>query len=409
MQKRLLVIGGGPEMVPLFSLTKQMGLQTVVTDRDPHAPGFLYADDHILASTRDIKETVEKVLVFHAKKPIHGVMTIANDVPLTVASVARVLHLPEIPPLEIAEILSDKFKMKEVFKASGIPLPWFQQITTFKELQQIVHERGFPLVLKPVDNCGGRGVFRLTSVDNLQEAFSTAQTFSRRGTLLVEAFLEGPQVSTESIVYHGRVYTIGFSDRNYEFLEKYAPHFIENGGELPSHLSPADQRKMYQLLEKTAQALHLTNGVLKGDLILHNGEAKIIEVAGRLSGGYFCTHETPLSTGIEIVVPVIKMALGEKVDEQDLKPKYHRGVCQRYFFPTEGKVVAVEGIDQVKKLPWVKLFSLNVKIGDIIKKPVDSNASVGVIMTIGETREEALERMAEAMAHIKIKTIKQTL
>jgi len=402
MSKRLLIIGAGVEMLPIFDITKEMGLKTVVTDMNPNAPGFSYADDYIIASTRDVEETIKKVKEFNSKKKIDGVMTIASDVPLTVAKVAKSLGLPEIPTVEIAELVSNKLKMKQAFKKKGVPIPNFQEINSFAELERFIDQNGLPVVIKPLDNCGARGVYLLTKKTEVKKLYELTKSQSVGAkTILVEQFLEGPQVSTESIVYKGKVYTPGFSDRNYEFLDKYAPNIIENGGELPSCLSEKDQTKIKRCIEKAAEALGMQYGVLKGDMVLNEGEAKVIEVAGRLSGGYFCTHETPLSTGVNIIKPVIQMALGEEVDINELIPKYQKGVCERFFFPATGKIKKIIGKEKVEKLPYVKKFSLYLNEGDTVDPTTNHTKRGGIILTIGKTRKEAIKRAEEAVKMIK--------
>ena len=95
------------------------GLKTVGSDANPDAPAFFHADQRIIASTRDALETVAAVKAFHARFPIDGVMTLANDVPLTVACTAVELGLPGIP-VAAARIASDKLLMKLAFKGQGI-------------------------------------------------------------------------------------------------------------------------------------------------------------------------------------------------------------------------------------------------------------------------------------------------
>ncbi len=87
---------------------------------------------------------------------------------------------------------------------------------------------------------------------------------------------------------------------------------IENGGDLPSYLSTSDQSLIIDTVESTAAALNIKNGVIKGDMVLSNGKPYIIEVAARLSGGYFCSHEIPHSTGVDFVGNAIRLALGEE-------------------------------------------------------------------------------------------------
>ena len=122
----------------------------------------------------------------------------------------------------------------------------------------------------------------------------------------------------------GRCFTPGFSDRNYEYLERYAPFFIENGGDLPSHLPPEIQDKVRDLVARAAAALGITDGTVKGDIVVHKGEPYVIELAARLSGGFFCTREIPLNTGVDFIGAAIKVALGETVDEEELAAETRR-------------------------------------------------------------------------------------
>ncbi len=197
----------------------------------------------MLASTYDVEATVAAARVYHEQvRPLDGVMCIASDVPLTVASVAAALGLPGIP-VESARLATDKLAMKQRFAADGVPIPWFSPVSAAEQLHELVATQGLPLVIKPVDSRGSRGVLRLTPEVDLDWAYEVARGQSPTGRVMLERFLPGPQVSTESLVIEGQACTPGFSDRNYEYLERYAPHIIENGGQLPSHLDAATQQR----------------------------------------------------------------------------------------------------------------------------------------------------------------------
>ncbi len=221
---------------------------------------------------------------------------------------------------------------------------------------------------------------------------------------MVERYLDGPQVSTESLVVAGRAATPGFSDRNYEFLDRYAPHVIENGGELPSAL-PAEQRvAVCELVERAAHSLGIANGVVKGDIVVHQGEAHVIELAARLSGGYFCTHEIPLNSGVDFVGAALRQALGDKVSPEELQPRFCRGVAQRYLFPSPGKVSSVDVPDWIERYPDIALCEIRVQPGATIGPMASHPARAGVIIATGESREAAVVKAESAVSAIRIKT-----
>ena len=192
--------------------------------------------------------------------------------------------------------------------------------------------------------------------------------------------MSGPQLSTESLVVNGEVFTIGFSDRNYEFIDKYAPNIIENGGDLPSCLKENEQLMIKNTVEKTAKALNIRNGVIKGDMVLSNNKPYIIEVAARLSGGYFCSHEIPLNTGVDFVGNAIKLALGEEIDKSNLIPKLNNPVSQRYFFLNPGRVTKIEVPSWIKDDKRVVMCEIRIKVGDIVPKVTQHPSRAGVVI-----------------------------
>ena len=390
MSRTLLIVSGGVEALPGIEIAKSMGLHVVVSDINPDAPGFTVANDRLLASTYDAEATVSVARAYHEKvRPLDGVICVASDVPLTVASVAAALELPGIP-VESARLATDKLAMKQRFAKDGVPIPWFSPVSSAKQLRELVSEHELPLVIKPVDSRGSRGVLRLSPGMDLDWAFEVAQGQSPTGRVILERFLTGPQVSTESLVIEGEAYTPGFSDRNYEFLELFAPHIIENGGQLPSHLDVATQRAVRHIVQQAAVSMGIRNGVVKGDIVVSDGQPHVIELAARLSGGYFCTHEIPLNTGVDFVGAAIRQALGECVDPQELMPKYSRPVAQRYLFPATGVVSGIEMADCFVNHPDIAHLEIRVKPGDRIG-PVDSHpARAGVVITTGETVEAAV-------------------
>lgn len=403
--KTLLLVSAGTEAVAGIKLAINMGLYVVASDGDSNAPGFALADDTLVASTYDVEATFAAASRYHREvRPINGVMCIASDVPLTVASVAAALGLPGIP-VESALLATDKLAMKQRFAADGVPIPWFSAVASADHLNALVAAEGLPLVIKPADSRGSRGVLRLQPATDLAWAYATAKGHSPTGRVMLERFLPGPQVSTESLVIDGVAYTPGFSDRNYEYLDRYAPHIIENGGQLPSHLDDATQQAVRDLVQQAALSMGIRNGVVKGDIVVTDGKPHVIELAARLSGGYFCTHEIPLNTGVDLVGAAIRQALGEPVDPAALQPKFNRPVAQRYFFPEPGVVRAVDGAEAFADHPDVAYLELRVKPGDRIG-PVDSHpARAGVVITTGETRDAAIELANHVVDSIRIITV----
>ena len=402
--KTILIVSGGIEAAGAAKRAKEMGHGVVVSDRDPNAPGFAFADSCLIADVYGPEETAAAAERYSRKiHKIDGVLCVAADAPVTAAKVAARLKLPGLP-LHVAELACDKLAMKKCFRSAGVAVPWFQEVATPQELQRVAVERGRDLVIKPIDSRGSRGVQRVAKVDDLSTAFMLARSYSPTERVMVEQYLDGPQISTESLITGGRCYTPGFSDRNYEFLERYAPFFIENGGDLPSQLPQETQQKVRDLVARAANALGITAGTVKGDIVIHDGEPYVIELAARLSGGFFCTREIPLNTGVDFIGAAIKVALGEDVTEQEMAPTRATPVVQRYVFPRPGTVTAIHGADAARRIEGVAELVITARLGDVIPPAGDKRPSGAMVLATGASREMALKAANDALSLIRIET-----
>jgi len=400
--KTILILSGGIEAADAARRAKEMGHYVVVTDRDLEAPGFAFADSCVIADVYSADETAAAAERFSRKvRRIDGAICVAADAPLTVATVAQRLSLPGIP-LESAKLASDKLRMKERLLAAGVPIPWFSPVSTPQALARMAIERGPDLVIKPVDRSGNRGVQRIAQVKDFDKAFALARRHSPTERVMVEQYLDGPQVSTESIVVNGVCHTPGFSDRNYEYLERYAPFFIENGGDLPSALPAETQAKVKAVVAEAVAALDIVNGTVKGDIVVHNDEPHVIGLAARLSGGFFCTRQIPLSTGVDFIGAAIKLALGEEISADELTPKQSTPVIQRYAFPQPGRVVRVTGAEKARAVPGIADVIVTAKPGDENPPASDKHPSAAMVLATGASRDVALAAANDALSHLKI-------
>lgn len=405
-QRTLLIVSGGSEALAGIRTARALGLHVLVSDGDPAAPGLAAAHEGLHASTYDVAGTVATARRYHRHtRPIDGVISIASDIPLTVAAVAHELGLPGVS-LETARLSADKLAMKQRLAEQRVAIPDFAATPTVADLQAFLTRHGYPIVVKPVDSRGARGVLALSDEHSgtLAWAHANALRESPSGRVMAERFLSGPQLSSESLIVDGVCHTVGLADRNYEHMQRFAPHVIEDGGQLPSALAPGERAAVCEVVQQAAQALGVQRGVLKGDIVMHNGRPHVIEVAVRLSGGYLCTHEIPLSTGVDFVAQAIRLALGETPSDDDMRPTRHAGVAQRWLFPAPGRVLSVAGVRDVAARPHVALCEIRVDVGDELPPVSSHRARAGVVIATGASRGEAVEHAQCAVADIVIET-----
>ena len=399
LNKTLLVLSGGKEAVEGIKVAKEMGLKVVVCDGDKSAPGRNLADEFLLGNIYDPEEVKKALLNYTYKNRIDGVITIASDAVRSVASVAESLNLPGINK-ETAYISTEKLRMKECFQKHMIPMPRFTSVNALPELRDKIgcFEQS---ILKPVDSRGARGVIRIGKHSDLQWAFEHSMQFSLSKRLILEEWLSGPQISTESLVMNGKSYLCGVADRNYSKLKETFPYVVEDGGETPSKYSPEIDEKLINILDKVSKTIGLENGILKGDIVLKNGNPYVIEIATRLSGGFFSTITIPLVYKINLVKMAILLSLGIRINP----PKELQNHCfqaNRFLFIEPGVVNKVSAPDPDTLPDFVKYFEVNVQEGDRLEKIADHTMRRGSIMVVGSTREQAIARVEKILESIEI-------
>ena len=391
----MLIIGGGVFQVPAIKTAKSMALKVVVTDYNPEAEGMLLADYPIEVSTRNINLTVNTAKQFHRACPLDGVMTVGTDASQTVAAVADALNLPGIP-FEVAERATDKIKMRQVLKEKGVPVPDFRPIWTLEECQQAIQDMPLPLVIKPCDNMGARGVRKIERLDDLISAFREAKEASISGKLILEEFMEGPELSLDALVFEGSIHITGVADR---IIER-APYFVEIGHTLPSALPEKQQSRAVAVFKQAIFALGIDIGAAKGDIKITPEGPKIVEIAARLSGGWMSAYTYPLSTGVNLYKAAIQIALGET--PTDLKPKTSLVSAERSLLPPPGKILSIQGVEEARKIKGVKEIILMKEAGDMAEEPRSNLGKVGYVITVGKTREEAIRINYLARETLKI-------
>jgi biotin carboxylase len=383
---------------PAIRIAKELGLFTVAADGSASAPCVAMADQFERIDLKD-KEGIEALARSLQKSGgLAGIMTAGTDFSATVAWVAERLGLPGIP-YEAALNASDKARMRACFKKAGLPSPEFTAITQ-SELQE-KPSLPFPLVVKPVDNMGGRGCRRVSNIEEYREAAAEAIRFSRSGRAIVEAFMDGPEFSVDAIVYHGEITITGLADRHIFF----PPYFIEMGHTMPTDIAPEQQAALLETFCAGARALGLAGdtgaGAAKGDIKLTSKGPMIGEIAARLSGGYMSGWTYPYSSGAEPVRAAILAAIGRKPD--GIAPLKAWTSAERAFISIPGTVKAVLGTDTARRRPFVKDLFFRIAPGDRVDFPRNNVSKCGNIISAAPDRASAVEAAESAARAVLIR------
>lgn len=397
--KTALILGAGVEQTLAIREAQQLGYRVIAFDGNPKAVGLSIADDSGVVDIGNADEVIRHI----AGKKIDGVFCHGVEIQHVVSRIASRLRLPGLAP-ETADIATNKALRIRRLTEAGVPVAKYRVVSSREQLLPAAQAIGFPLVVKPEQSSGARGVQVVDTPSRLDEAWYDALRYSRDGLILVEELLSGPEVSTEALVYAGRIHTFALADRNYSKNAIFSPYFVEDGIDFPSALPEDIQRNVIEVTERAIRCLGIDFGSAKGDVIIDKGEPKIIEIACRSSGGWFGAGSIPLATGSNMLKPLIQMAMGDEPDLDALKWKQQLGCAQRYLIPVQAGVVhSVSGKDEAESAEGVRMSEFFLpEPGTHIRKARNHSERFGQIICTAETRQRAIELCESAIQKINI-------
>lgn len=401
-KKGILIIGGG--ILQIYSLKKasEMGFTTYLTDGSEMCVAKCYADHFYKIDTRNINKQAELAYKLKKEGKIIAVYTQGTDIEYTVAYAAKKASLPGISP-QVAFNCNNKLKMREILKKHKISDTPFVSVKSTSEFNQIINKIDFPVYIKPVDNCASRGITRVTNPKQLKTSFEKAIQHSHHvKEVLIEAEMRGTEHSVDTILYKGKMFPAGISDRIFLKKERYA---VQAGSRTPSLLQSDTQEKIYETMEKAAHALGVRQGAFKGDIIVEQGnKINIIEITARTSGGFDSQVRKPLSFGVDLIKATIDIACGYKLDPIDLIPKWMKWSSTISLFPKPGRVVSIKGVNKLKKMRGIHEVIILTKNGDIIEPYEHCAHRTNYIISHADTFNQLLDIESKIRSTLVIKT-----
>ena len=372
-KKAVLIFGVGPLQESIIKRAKKMGLYTVGIDPCADATCKDCVDAFEVVPGQDY----EAHCVVVEKYGIDAIVTAATDKPLVM--MARVAEKYGFPfySVETAQWSTDKFQMKERFELGGVPHAQGRLISNVEEAEGLI----FPVIVKPRDNSGSRGVKLCRSKEELEASMSEALEVSKLDTVLVEEFIEGPEYSIESLHHDGKSEVIQFTEKKTtEF-----PYNVELGHIQPANISDENKHKIREIVSKIGMALNFENCPSHTELKINDRGIFVIETSPRLGGDYITSTLTPLSTGVNLEDELLRISLGEEINPTPKAIQYS-GV--RFFAFEEGCVIKHAPNEEfVKGWPHVVDFSLNLQKGEKVNQITSSLNRYGHLTLMAGNRE----------------------
>jgi biotin carboxylase len=393
--KKIMILGASILQLPAILKAKEMGLLVVAVDIDKSAVGFNSADICLEISTLDIPNIVNAAKQYN----IDGIMTLASDMPMrTVAAVANELELVGISE-DTALKATNKALMRECLREHSVPIPSFFKVNNYYDYYKSIQQFRGKLIVKPADNSGSRGVFLINDIsdnDSIEYAFNYSKEFSRNGEIIIEEYMEGPEVSVETLSLNGNVHIISITDK----LTTGAPRFVEMGHSQPSCLSADIIEKIEAVAIAAIHAIGIKDGPAHTEIIVTNMGPKIVEIGARLGGDNITSHLVPLSTGIDMIKCCIEIALGHNLV---LKEMEKMASAIRYFETKPGKIIGISGVDKAMDLEGIKQITFVKNIGDNVDNINSSSDRIGFVISNAEDVKTAIDICNKAKDFIQIR------
>lgn len=300
--KKIVIIGANSFQNPLILKAKELGYETHVFAWQDGAIGERTADHFYPISIVEREAILEKCKEI---KP-DAVASIGSDLAmLTVNYLAEKLGLAG-NSMECTRISTNKYAMRKAFREAGVPVPVFYEAdagTTAEELKELE----LPVIVKPTDRSGSRGITKVETWGKLPEALKDSVDNSFEKKAIVEEYLTGEEYSCECISFEGKHSLLAVT-------KKYttgAPHFIETGHLEPAPLTEGQKKVIEKAVFAGLDALQIKNGASHTEFKLEGEKLRIIEIGGRMGGDCIGSDLVELSTGYDYVRMVIETASGK--------------------------------------------------------------------------------------------------
>ena len=394
--KRLLILGGGALTIDIVEKAKSMGVYTIVTDwYDVHkSPAKLVANEYW--NEEVFRPDILAKLV--KERNIDGVLTNYTDSYLPqYARLCKLAGLPCLATEEQMAVITNKDQSKQLCTDHGISVSKRYEITSIDDIDKM--DISFPVLTKPVDNSGQRGIYVCLNKDELKVKYAESLHFSESGNVMIEEYVQGDYTVMFYTIQNGHVTLATMSDKpvygNFEFNLPKLPL----GYFLPSKYVELCKEKMLPKVQSFVTDLGIKNGVIGIEAVVKDNDIFVFEMQFRLGG--MRHHNFVLKeNGMDILEMLIRFALTGKFDGYDASEcdnaAFKHTYCSLNVLIRPDKVAKIEGLEEAKHLPAVITSTQMMYEGDEVKLP----GTVQQIFCKFSLETEDKASMAEAIDHI---------
>lgn len=371
--KKLLILGGDHFAVPVVKAAKQQGYYVITCDYLPDNVAHKYSDEFVNFSTTD----KEGILEWAKKNPIDGVVTYTDSGVVTTAYVQYHLGLPQIGPLESVEILQNKARFRQFLTENGFNVP---KAKGFSNKEDALASKDFftlPVIVKPVDAAGSKGVTKVSNWEELEKAIDWAIKFSFSGDFIIESFIEKLGCSSDSDCFSvdGQFKFMSFSAQRFD--EKAAGEYTPAAYSWPSTLGKEVEEELSTELQRLITLLGMKTTVYNVETrVGTDGKPYVMEISPR-GGGNRLSEMMRFATGVDMITAAVRAAVGDPVD---VEQKPLDGYWAEIIVHAD-KTGILESIDIAPELePKVKEKDFWFKKGDAVQEFQSARDAIGTLV-----------------------------
>lgn len=394
-QKKILLLGGSAQQVIAIQKAKELGYYTVLCDYLPDNPGQYVADKYYNASTTDI----EAVYEIAKKEEVQGILAYASDpAALPAAIVSERLGLPTNPAKSV-EVLGLKYPWRQFLQENGFACPKFYSFhpsASVAEIKESVKNFVFPVVLKPTDSSGSKGVTKLDNLDELEKAIAWADSYSRNKVLLIEEFIQRgfPDVIGGDIfVWNGKVVLYGVMSC---IRDNQRHPLIPIGKKKPAGISQKQEANIRRELQRIVTALDIRFGELNIEIILDKEDNVHFLELGPRAGGNMIPIQLSDAYGVDLVKANVQAPMG---DEPDLKINEKTGCFFTYVLHSD-KEGLFKGIEYAPEImPFIYRKVIYKSEGDKVETFDGAGKALGILF-LHVDDEQTMKGLSERMSSL---------
>lgn len=396
--KKVLMLGGSLYQVYAIKEAVRLGYYVISCDYLPNNPGHKYAHEYYNVSTTD----KEAVLDLAKKLQVDGVVAYASDPAApTAAYVCEKLALPT-SPFESVEILSKKDLFRSFLEKNGFNVPKSMGFHTYEEALAAIDSFQLPVMVKPVDSSGSKGINKLTDKSQLEAFVEDALSYSRDKRFIIEEFIvkKGYQISGDAFSVDGKLVFHCFGNEYYS--DKVSKDFAPLGECWPFMMEESIVTELHSELQRLITLLGMKSTAYNVEAIVDQNDKLYILELGARSGGSLIPQITEHATGVNMVTYVIKAAMGEDCSDLEMKPS--KGCWSNFMVHADetGRYMGIEFEDSFKHNNLVE-YVTDIKVGDPVHKFRDAQDALGTLIIKYDNPTQMFDMIQNMDKYVRVK------